>query len=198
MKFSEYVDGITRSANTIFEGLAVTFSHLFREPVTIQYPDRTTRPVREMLPERYRGFLEVQMDVCGACKRCERICPIDCIQVETQKNPETKKLMMVRFDIDMSKCMYCGLCVEACEDGATGAIRHTKEFEGSVGNIDALVFRFIKPGEEKPMYRAPKDKTQIPIGEIGPHAREARERALRDNPALFEKLRDGEGEKNAD
>ena len=198
MKFSEYVDGITRSANTIFEGLAVTFSHLFREPVTIQYPDRTTRPVREMLPERYRGFLEVQMDVCGACKRCERICPIDCIQVETQKNPETKKLMMVRFDIDMSKCMYCGLCVEACEDGATGAIRHTKEFEGSVGNIDALVFRFIKPGEEKVMYRAPKDKTQIPIGEIGPHAREARERALRDNPVLFEKLRNGAGEKKAD
>jgi formate hydrogenlyase subunit 6/NADH:ubiquinone oxidoreductase subunit I len=189
MSFSYYLDEITRSANTIFEGLAVTFSHLFREPVTIQYPDRTTRPVREMLPERYRGFLEVQLDICAACKRCERACPVECIVVETQKNPETKKLMVVRFDLDVSKCMFCGLCVEACEDGATGAIRHTREFEGSVGNLDALVFRFVPEGKEFPMYRAPKDKAEIPIGEIGPSAREARERALRDNPALFDRLR---------
>jgi len=190
MRFSEYVDGITRSANTILEGLAVTFSHLFREPVTIQYPDRTQRPVKEMLPKRYRGFLEVQMDICGACRRCERVCPIDCIKVETEKDAETKKLMMTRFDIDMSKCMYCGLCVEACEEGATGAIRHTKEFEGSVGNIDALVFRYVEPRKPRPLYKAPKDKTEIPVGEIGPHAIEARERALRDNPPLFHKLRE--------
>lgn len=197
MKFSDYVDGISRSANTIFEGLAVTFSHLFREPVTIQYPDRTTRPVRDMLPERYRGFLEVQLDVCAACKRCERACPIDCIRVETQKNPETKKLVVTRFDLDLAKCMFCGLCAEACEDSATGAIRHTREFEGSVGNIEALVFRFVEPGDEFPMYRAPKDKSEIPIGEVGPHAREARERALRDNPAVFEKLREESAQKKA-
>ena len=189
MIFSEYVDSVTRSANTIFEGLAVTFSHLFREPTTIQYPDRTERPVKDMLPPRYRGFLEVQMDICGACKRCERVCPIDCIKVETEKDPDTKKLMMTRFDIDMAKCMYCGLCVEACEDGATGAIRHTKEFEGAAANIDALVFRFVEPGKPVPLYKAPKDKTGIPVGEVGPHAVVARERALRDNPPLFDKIR---------
>ncbi|HNS96837.1 MAG TPA: NADH-quinone oxidoreductase subunit I [Polyangiaceae bacterium] len=196
MSLSHYLQGITRSANTIFEGLAVTFSHLLREPVTIQYPDRTTRPVRDMLPERYRGFLEVQMDICSACKRCERACPIDCISIDTQKHPETKKLMVTRFDIDVSKCMFCGLCAEACEEGATGAIRHTREFEGSVGVIDALVFRFVPPGEQFPMYRTPKDKSEIPLGQVGPHAREARERALRDNPALFDSLRQqttGEG-----
>ena len=190
MRFSQYVEGITRSASTIFEGLAVTFSHLLREPVTIQYPDRTTRPVSEMLPARYRGLLEVQMDICGACKRCERVCPIDCIRVETQKSPETNKLMLVRFDIDISKCMFCGMCVEACADGASGALRHTREFEGSVGNVDALVFRFVDPGEQFPTYRSPKNKDEIPVGEIGPYAREARERALRDNIPLLREIRE--------
>jgi formate hydrogenlyase subunit 6/NADH:ubiquinone oxidoreductase subunit I len=162
---------------------------LFREPVTIQYPDRTERPVKDMLPPRYRGFLEVNMSICGACRRCERACPIDCIKIETDKDPETKKLMMTRFDIDMSKCMYCGLCVEACADDATGAIRHTREFEGSTGTIDALVFRFVEPGKPRPLYKPPKDKSEIPTGEVGPHAREARERALRDNPPLLKNKR---------
>ena len=185
---------LTRATSTIFEGLAVTFSHLLREPVTIQYPDRTTKPVSDMLPTGYRGLLEVQLDICGGCRRCERICPIDCIKVETRKSATTGKLMLTRFDIDISKCMFCGLCVEACDDGATGALRHTREFEGSVGNVDALVFRFIEPGKEYPMYRVPKNKAEIPevpASGIGPHAREARERALRDNIPLMRELRRG-------
>ena len=190
MRFSQYIEGITRSASTIFEGLAVTFSHLLREPVTIQYPDRTTKPVSEMLPERYRGLLEVQMDICGGCRRCQRICPVDCIRVETRKSPTTNKMVLTRFDIDISKCMFCGLCVEACADGATGALRHTREFEGSVGNVDALVFRFIEPGQELPMYHVPKDKSEVPLGSIGPYARRAREQALRDNIPLCRKLRE--------
>jgi formate hydrogenlyase subunit 6/NADH:ubiquinone oxidoreductase subunit I len=189
MSLGKKIGEIGQSANTILEGMAVTFSHMFREPVTTQYPDRTERPVRDMLPPRYRGFLEVQMDICGGCKRCEKACPIDCIVVDLQKDPQTKKMMIQRFDIDMSKCMFCGLCVEACRGDATGAIRHTREFEGACGNIDGLVFRFVEPGKPQPLYKTPKDKTEVPVGEYGAHAREARERALRDNPTDFERKR---------
>ncbi len=189
MSFGALFEGITKTAGSIFEGMAVTFSHLLREPVTTQYPDRTERPVKDMLPPRYRGFLEVQIDICGGCKRCEKSCPINCIAVEMQKDPETKKMMLSRFDIDLSKCMFCGLCVEACRGDATGAIRHTREFEGAAGTLDGLVFRFIEPGKPRPLYRAPKDKNEVPVGDSGAHAREARERALRDNPALLSEKR---------
>jgi NAD(P)H-quinone oxidoreductase subunit I len=185
---SGYFKSITQAANTIFEGMAVTFSHLLRKPITVQYPDRTDQPLSEMLPVRYRGLLEVQLDICTGCRRCARVCPIECIVVETAKNPESKQLEMTRFDIDMAKCMFCGLCVEACKFESSGALRHTREFEAATDDLSSLIFRFVA-GAPVPLAKMPKDKTQIAVGAYGPHAREARERAMRDNPALFAQLR---------
>ena len=72
-----YFGAIITSAKSIFEGMAVTFSYLFKEPTTVQYPDRIPVPLTDTLPERYRGFLEVDMSVCTGCLQCSRDCPID-------------------------------------------------------------------------------------------------------------------------
>src|SRR2546428_3559529 len=87
--------------------MAVTFSHLVRKPYTVQYPDRLPAGVRvqDTLPFRYRGMLEVDLEICTACLACERACPIDCIVIDATKDKAAGGFVMTRFDIDMAKCM---------------------------------------------------------------------------------------------
>src|SRR5215813_11418582 len=148
-----YFGNILQSAKSVLEGMAVTFSYMFRAPTTVQYPDRVPVPIPDTLPERYRGFLEVDMDICTACKACERDCPINCIAIDIEKVEDTR--VMTRFDIDLGKCMYCNICVEACPTDAkapgdaeqTKCIRMTREFEGATEAFPSLTFRFIRPGD---------------------------------------------------
>jgi NADH-quinone oxidoreductase subunit I len=141
MAVNAYFRNIHETVTSIFEGLTITFSHFVRKPYTVQYPDRTPVPVQDTLPFRYRGHLEVDMEICTGCLACERACPIDCIVIDAEKDKKTKEMILTRFDIDLAKCMYCGLCSEPCP---TGAIHHTPEFEGADYSLESLVRRYIK------------------------------------------------------
>jgi formate hydrogenlyase subunit 6/NADH:ubiquinone oxidoreductase subunit I len=143
MGLRSYVDNVTDAIRTIGEGMAITASHMVRKPVTLEYPDRLPEGVRvqDTLPFRYRGILEVDLEICTACLACERACPIDCIVIDAEKDKAAGGLVMTRFDIDMGKCMYCGLCSEPCP---TGAIHHTPEFEGADYSLESLVRRFVR------------------------------------------------------
>jgi formate hydrogenlyase subunit 6/NADH:ubiquinone oxidoreductase subunit I len=141
MKNKGYFGRIADACKTTIDGMAVTFSHFVRKPFTVQYPDRTPVRVQDTLPFRYRGILEVDLEICTGCLACERACPIDCIVIDARKDPAVKGMVMTRFDIDMAKCMYCGLCSEPCP---TGAIHHTPEFEGADFSLESLVRRFVK------------------------------------------------------
>jgi NADH-quinone oxidoreductase subunit I/NAD(P)H-quinone oxidoreductase subunit I len=136
-----YFRNIKEAITSIFEGMSVTFSHLVRRPYTVQYPDRMPMRVQDTLPFRYRGILEVDLEICTGCLACERACPIDCIVIEAPKDKQTRQMMLNRFDIDIAKCMYCGLCSEPCP---TGAIHHTSEFEGADYSLESMLRRFVK------------------------------------------------------
>jgi formate hydrogenlyase subunit 6/NADH:ubiquinone oxidoreductase subunit I len=150
---TEYFRNILNATVSIFHGLAVTFSYMFRKPITIQYPDRIPKPVSEMLPSGFRGILEVDLGGCIGDMACMRRCPIDCIKIATERDPQTKALFITRFDIDVARCMVCGLCSEVC---LTGAIRHSTEFEASTANVINLVCQYVKPGTQVAAYKIVK------------------------------------------
>lgn len=178
----EYFRGVWNTAATVFEGMVITFANFLRRPVTIQYPDRSPRPVVETLPVRYRGIVEVDPALCTACKLCENACPISCIVIGIEKRDKVRG--MTEIAVDAGKCMYCGLCVEPCP---TGAIRMTPQFEGACEDLDALVLRYIPEGAfvEPAKAKAALEAPTPPRGEL---ARKALERARRENAAFRERL----------
>jgi formate hydrogenlyase subunit 6/NADH:ubiquinone oxidoreductase subunit I len=190
MKPRGYFGKIAVAARTVSEGMAVTLAQYFRRPTTVQYPDRTRVPVVDSLPERYRGFLEVDMDICTACKACERDCPINVIAIDVEKRGDAR--VMTRFDIDMGKCMYCGICVESCPVPAqapgdaepTKCIRMTREFEGATSEFSSLTFRFVKPGDPVAAYKHTKGAVPA-TPRRGLIARDVRRRAQSGNAVAF-------------
>ena len=161
---ASYFSAIGRSLVTLGDGLAVTFSYMFRKPITIQYPDRTEKPLVSMLPARSRGILEMEAELCTGCNMCAKQCPIDCIHVVVEKDEETKQRMLTKFVIDAAKCMFCGICVDSCP---SGALRHSHEFEGAMYDVERLMLSFVdKP---RPVAKPPKKGAEIvtaPLGSI--------------------------------
>ncbi|MBI4548892.1 MAG: NADH-quinone oxidoreductase subunit I [Ignavibacteriae bacterium] len=148
----QYFKDIFKSIWTIFVGMKVTFRHLFIPAVTIQYPD-----VKLKLPERARNRLYVNMDDCIGCFQCDLACPVDCIYIETVKALPTddlgitstghkKRLWVPKFDIDIAKCCYCGLCVPVCP---TECIVMTDVYEFSEFNRHHLIYNYatLTPAE---------------------------------------------------
>lgn len=142
----EYFGDIFKGIWTILIGMKVTFRHLFVPSVTIQYPD-----ARRPIPERARNRLYVNMDDCIGCDQCSAICPVSCIEIETVKSvPGTdlgttstgqkKRLWVTKFDIDIAKCCYCGLCVPPCP---TECIKMTDVFEFSEYDRKNLVYNYV-------------------------------------------------------
>jgi NADH-quinone oxidoreductase subunit I len=130
---------------TVLVGMKITWKHLFTPAVTIQYPD-----VKLTLPERARNRLYVNIDDCIGCDQCSMACPVDCISIETMKStPDVdlgltskgtkKRLYVTRFDIDIAKCCYCGLCVPPCP---TDCIKMTEVYEFSEYDRNNLLYRF--------------------------------------------------------
>ncbi len=73
------------------------FPH-FERPVTVMYPYERLEEMEPWLfvPGNYNGRIGVIWETCTACKACVRICPNDCLHMET----ETRVNILDRDDLD--------------------------------------------------------------------------------------------------
>ena len=76
---------------------------------------------------------------------CERSCPDEAIKIESEKRVDGPGRVLIKFTIDLGRCMYCGLCVEQC---STDGLHHTGEFENNSTAREAmmLVLYEAEPG----------------------------------------------------
>ncbi|MEE8290026.1 MAG: NADH-quinone oxidoreductase subunit I [Candidatus Tectomicrobia bacterium] len=142
----DYFINIWDAIWTPLVGMRLTWKRLFRPAVTLQYPDE-----RWELPSGSRMQLFVNMDDCIGCAQCERVCPVNCITIETVKAvpddvEETSTGHKIRlhttvFDIDMAKCCYCNLCVYPCP---TECIYMTSSFEDAAPDRFDLLYHFAQ------------------------------------------------------
>ena len=221
----KYIRNIYKGVYTVLVGMRITIRQFFEPNVTHQYPYEhdfeKKQNVRE-IPKGYRGQLYNRIEDCIGCKKCELICPVDCITIIGDKLPkgeqlwdsmnvvhlkdgrevigiiegDDKKIMsedamtitnittrlgpqevidrleasgddnrtesfsteevsrvvtrnpvvfyLDQFDIDMSICMYCGLCTEVCPTQCLVMKDSLEGIEYSSFDRTDLIFNFDK------------------------------------------------------
>ena len=98
----------------ILSGLLVTMRNFLRPSTTVQYPEQ-----RLAQHPRFRGEEFVWYEErCTGCAACAKYCPLGIIKIVTDPAgtlmAEGQAYAIETFDIDIARCMFCGLCVEAC------------------------------------------------------------------------------------
>ncbi len=126
------------------QGLFTTLRTFFKKPITVQYPFTIRdyaprfRGAVGFLPHPKTGD-----EKCVGCGLCAQICPIKCITMgvveddsegeatdhsdewhpfehyylpfqDPEKAEANGKKFRFFYDINESRCLFCGLCVEAC------------------------------------------------------------------------------------
>ncbi len=174
-----YFKNIWEAVSSIAQGMGVTLRTFFTRVETIQYPDVDV--LDPALPgysghlaavsERYRGFLTLKPDACITCSLCAQACPVDCIKIESVKGPRStvkslreekdspKTRYATQFDIHLGRCMYCGLCVEACPQGG---IYFSREFRGATEDYGQLIRHFIPRDEAERLKKMAAEEAAKP------------------------------------
>jgi NADH-quinone oxidoreductase subunit I len=137
---------------TVLKGMLITIRHMPQKTITVQYPHETV----PMYP-RTRASLVNHAEICGFCLSCKRVCPANLFTITGVRaepgedlgmlpDGKPKKMHILEFKIDLSKCIYCGLCVEACD---TQSLRWEQPQEASVYDRRELHKEFSDLTEEK-------------------------------------------------
>jgi NADH-quinone oxidoreductase subunit I len=129
----------------VLRGMAITIKHAilsFFTPAhrpTFEYPE-----VKRPVAERFRGRHELRRRAdgtpkCVACYCCQTVCPSLAIDIVAEEvdDPAVEKRPQ-QFDINMVRCIFCGMCVEACPKDA---ITLTQQYELANQTREQLQYR---------------------------------------------------------
>jgi formate hydrogenlyase subunit 6/NADH:ubiquinone oxidoreductase subunit I len=160
---SGYFANISSGLSTVLSGMKLTFRHILQARqqhknigvenpsyfqqetgiVTLEYPYEAI-PV----PDHGRYRLHNEIDDCIVCDKCVKICPVDCITIDSIRATEdigvtsdgtVKKIFAGKFDIDMAKCCFCGLCTTVCP---TECLTMTKTYDFSEFDVRNMTYHF--------------------------------------------------------
>ena len=138
----------------VIQGLWVTFRNQRPAYVyTEQYPAE-----RPQVAERYRGAprLNINPDtgetLCIACNLCALACPERLIVVGSERNEKTRRKELTTFIYDTSRCMFCGLCEDACP---VDALELTQDFELATYTREGQIWdrQMLEEGPRPTRYR---------------------------------------------
>ncbi|MGM9704271.1 MAG: NuoI/complex I 23 kDa subunit family protein [Prevotella sp.] len=142
-----YFGGIAEGLKTLATGMKITWKEYFTPKSTEQYPEN--RKTTLHVAKRHRGRLVMLRNEegavkCTACTLCEKTCPNGTIKITSQMvttEDGKKKRQLVDYQYDLGDCMFCQLCVNACN---FGAIEFTNDFENATFERDSLVLHLDK------------------------------------------------------
>jgi len=165
-----------------FKGFWVTFSTMFKRPVTEEYPE-------EFLPTapRWHGRHQLNrhpdgLEKCVGCELCAWACPADAIYVEGGDNTEDERYSPgerygQNYQINYLRCIGCGMCVEACP---TRALTMIHDYELADDNRQDLIYTkedLLAPllsGMEQPPHPMRLGETEQDYYNLAPaHARDS-------------------------
>ncbi len=166
-KVGDYAKEAIQSARYIGQGMSVTFDHMRRRPITVQYPYE-----KLILSERFRGRIHFEFDKCISCEVCVRVCPINLPVVDWEFNAEIKKKELKSYSIDFGVCIFCGNCVEYCP---TNCLSMTEEYDLSTYDRHELNFDNVALGRmptkvtDDPFVTPLRELAYLPKDVIEPH-----------------------------
>lgn len=140
----DYIKDVLSSARSVWISCMTAIPYLFnagdyRKEVTEQYPDPISSRTPDDLPPRNRGLLYNDIEKCTGCRECEKVCPTRCFHIETEPGADSGKIWVATFNIDYSRCTFCGLCVDLC---TPQSLAHSRQYEGAVYDLRDLVTSF--------------------------------------------------------
>lgn len=121
-------------------------SNLFAKPATVLYPFDRLEP-----PERFRGRLIWNDDLCIRCNMCVRDCPSEVLEFVEREDGALDAKGKPKKDLvaKMYRCIFCGQCEWVCPKDA---IRFERVFELAQADKHTLQMytEHTAPAEEEP------------------------------------------------